>query len=117
MSKIGSDQNSTALLLWTNLWSRWFFRILGGSPHFWHDSHGRFGSEATFFVLTIYAWTTKSDVTGFGMYLFAALLVARLKEWPEWLEKWPGDTQLRIKGDTPIDGMFIVIYNYEKTTW
>ena len=51
------------------------------------------------------------------MYLFAALLVARLKEWPEWLEKWPGDTQLQIKGDTPIDGMFIVIYNYEKTTW
>lgn len=32
-------------------------------------------TAATFFGLTIYAWTTKSDVTGFGMYLFAALLV------------------------------------------
>jgi len=29
----------------------------------------------TFFLLTVYAWNTKSDVTGFGMYLYAGLSV------------------------------------------
>ena len=65
-----------------------FFPHFRGVPPFSGMAMVARSTEATFFGLTIYAWTTKSDVTGFGMYLFAALLVARLALG---LKNGPGD--------------------------